>query len=109
MQPSISRSLAIIAAGIALTWSVAQAQAPATAPQAPAAVTAPAAPTTPAAQQLTIRDIYDRVEAAGYRDMREIEWDHGRYEVKASNAQGQRVKLNVNAATGAIESTRVRR
>ncbi|MBS0465821.1 MAG: PepSY domain-containing protein [Proteobacteria bacterium] len=103
MQPSISRSLAIIAAGIALTWSVAQAQAPATAPQAPAAVAAPAA------QQLTIRDIYDRVEAAGYRDMREIEWDHGRYEVKASNAQGQRVKLNVNAATGAIESTRVRR
>ncbi len=103
MQPSISRSLAIIAAGIALTWSVAQAQAPATAPQAPAAVAAPAA------QQLTIRDIYDRVEAAGYRDMREIEWDHGRYEVKASNAQGQRVKLNVNASTGAIESTRVRR
>ena len=100
---SISRSLAIIAAGIALTWSVAQAQAPATAPEAPAAVTAPAA------QQLTIRDIYDRVEAAGYRDMREIEWDHGRYEVKANNAQGQRVKLYVNASTGAIESTRARR
>jgi len=103
MQHAIHRSLALLAAGIALTWSVAQAQPPApAAPQAPAAVTAPA-------QQLTIRDIYDRVEAAGYRDIREIEWDHGRYEVKASNAQGQRVKLYVNASTGAVESTRIRR
>lgn len=100
---ALSRSLAILAAGIALTWSVAQAQAPASAPQAPAAVTAPAT------QPLTIRDIYGHVEAAGYRDIREIEWDRGRYEVKASNAQGQRVKLYVNASTGAIESTRVRR
>ena len=103
MQHTIHRSLVLLAAGIALTWSVAQAQAPApAAPQAPAAATAPA-------PQLTIRDIYDRVEAAGYRDIREIEWDHGRYEVKASNAQGQRVKLYVNAGTGAVESTRIRR
>ena len=101
MQHRIHRPLALLATAIALTWGVAQAQAPA-APQAPAAVSAPAAP------QLTVRDIYDRVAAAGYRDIREIEWDDGRYEVKASNAQGQRVKLYVNAATGAIEGTRVR-
>lgn len=101
MQQTIRRSLVLLAAGAALTWSIAQAQAPAPA-QAPAAATAPAA------GQLTVRDVYDRMEAAGYRDIREIEWDHGRYEVKASNAQGARVKLYVNATTGAVESTRTR-
>ncbi len=102
MQQNIRRFLVAIAAGTAVTWGIAQAQAtPAT--QAPAAATAPAA------AQLTVRDVYDRMEAAGYRDIREIEWDHGRYEVKASNAQGERVKLYVNATTGAVESTRTRR
>ncbi|ADV02029.1 PepSY domain-containing protein [Alicycliphilus denitrificans] len=100
MQQNIRRFLVAIAAGTAVTWGIAQAQAPAT--QAPAAATAPAA------AQLTVRDVYDRMEAAGYRDIREIEWDHGRYEVKASNAQGERVKLYVNATTGAVESTRTR-
>ena len=38
--------------------------------------------------------------------IREIEYDDGRYEVKARNAQGQRVKLYVNASSGAIERTR---
>ena len=64
------------------------------------------APPAPAAPQLTIRDIYDRMEAAGYRDLREIEFSKGRYEVKARNAQGERVKLYVNATTGAVERTR---
>lgn len=103
MQQNIRRFLIAIAAGTAVTWGIAQAQAPAT----PAAQ-APAAATAPAAAQLTVRDVYDRMEAAGYRDIREIEWDHGRYEVKASNAQGERVKLYVNATTGAVESTRTR-
>ncbi len=104
MQQNIRRFLVAIAAGTAVTWGIAQAQAPATpATQAPAAAT-----TAPAAAQLTVRDVYDRMEAAGYRDIREIEWDHGRYEVKASNAQGERVKLYVNATTGAVESTRTR-
>lgn len=53
--------------------------------------------------QLMIRDVYDRVQAAGYQDMTEIELDDGRYEVKATDAQGQRVKLYVNATTGEIE------
>lgn len=48
------------------------------------------------------------MEAAGYRDIREIEYSHGRYEVEARNAQGQRVKLQVNADTGAVERTRTR-
>ena len=110
MQQNIRRLLVALAAGTAVTWGIAQAQAPATptAQVTTATVTAPA--TAPAAAaRLTVRDIYDRVEAAGYRDIREIEWDDGRYEVKASNAQGARTKLYVNATTGAVESSRTLR
>ncbi|HCL86650.1 MAG TPA: hypothetical protein DIC45_09175 [Comamonadaceae bacterium] len=99
MQRNIHRFLIAAAAGAALAWGAVQAQAPAS---------TAAAAQAPAATQLTVRDIYDRMEAAGYRDIREIEWDHGRYEVKAANAQGERVKLYVNAGTGAVESSRVR-
>lgn len=95
--PSARRVLLVLAAAAALGAGTAQAQSP-----APGA--APAA--TPAAPALTIRDIYDRMEAAGYRDMREIELSKGRYEVKARNAQGERVKLYVNAGTGVVERTR---
>ena len=56
-----------------------------------------------AAPALNIRQIHDRVEAAGYTRVRQIELEkHGYYEVKAQNAQGQRVKLHVNANTGDI-------
>lgn len=95
------RLLIVFAATAALAGGIAQAQAPTPAPAA-----APMAATAPVAPQLSIRDIYDRMEAAGYRDMREIEFSKGRYEVKARNAQGERVKLYVNASTGAIERTR---
>ena len=61
----------------------------------------------PAAPALNIRQIYDRVEAAGYVNIREIELKkYGHYEVKARNAQGGRVKLHVNAQTGEIERNR---
>lgn len=74
-------------------------------PAAPAA--APAAPTA-AGPALNIRQIHDRLEAAGYREIREIELSGNRYEVKARNAQGERVKLEMNATTGAVERSRTR-
>lgn len=73
---------------------------------APTAAPVAAAVTT-AAPALNLRQIYDRIEAAGYRDIREIEWDDGRYEAKASNAQGQRMKLYVNATSGTIEHAKL--
>lgn len=74
-------------------------------PAAPAA--APATPTA-AGPALNIRQIHDRLEAAGYREIREIELSGNRYEVKARNAQGERVKLEMNATTGAVERSRTR-
>lgn len=38
--------------------------------------------------------------------MLEIEFSNGRCEVKARNAQGERVKLYVNANTGTVERAR---
>ncbi len=86
-----------------------------TQPAAPAA--APAASAAVKAQPmriqqgpaLTIRQIYDQLDAAGYRDLREIEWSDGRYEVKGYNAQGARVKLELDGQTGAILRERIKR
>lgn len=97
------RTFIACCAGTLFTLGAAHAQ-----PATSSATAASSGVTAPAAPQLTIRDIYDRVEAAGYLEIREIEWDDGRYEVKARNAEGERVKLHVDGSSGAIESVRPR-
>lgn len=106
-----SRTLhyAMLAVGVALVAGsalVAQAQ---TAAEVPAAGSVVAASPTAALQrsaavtpELTIRDVYDRLAAQGYRDFREIEWEHGRYEVKAQSAQGRPVKVYVDGRSGMV-------
>lgn len=42
------------------------------------------------------------IRAAGYGPVRDLEWDHGRWEVKTTDAEGRRVELYVDAATGAV-------
>ena len=99
MHKTTRRFLIALSAGAALALGIAQAQTLAPT-QAPAAATVPAGP------PLAIRDIYDRREVAGYRDIREVEYSDGRYEVKATNTRGASVKLYVNASTDAVERTR---
>lgn len=53
-------------------------------------------------QWLSIPQIHDKLEAAGYRHIEKIERERGSYEVRASNPSGQRVKLYVNPTTGEI-------
>ena len=74
--------------------------------QSGAAPTTAAAPAA-AAPMLTIRQVYDKMEAAGYRNISEIERSskHG-YEVKAYDPQGQRVKLRVDPQSGAVTRSR---
>lgn len=110
MNP-IRKTLTALAIGAAtLTGAAVLAQtAPQPAPAAPApAATAPAQ-AAPAAQILTVRQIYDVLTAAGYRNITEIELEHHRgYDVKADNPQGQRVKLRVDAQTGAVLRSRIK-
>ncbi|MFY3083543.1 PepSY domain-containing protein [Achromobacter xylosoxidans] len=98
-------ALAIGAAALAGTAALAQtAPQPAPAPAATAPVQA-----APAAQILTVRQVYDTLTAAGYRNITEIELEHHRgYDVKADNPQGQRVKLRVDAQTGAVLRSRIK-
>jgi len=97
----IQKTLAALAIGASALAAGAAAQAQTAAP-AQAAQTAPAA-----APMLTIRQVYDKMEAAGYRNISEIERSskHG-YEVKAYDPQGQRVKLRVDPQSGAVTRSR---
>ncbi|MGK8833847.1 PepSY domain-containing protein [Achromobacter xylosoxidans] len=101
-------ALAIGAAAVGGTAALAQtASQPAPVTPAPAA-TAPVQ-AAPAAQILTVRQVYDTLTAAGYRNITEIELEHHRgYDVKADNPQGQRVKLRVDAQTGAVLRSRIK-
>lgn len=85
---------AVAVSAASLAWAQAQEQVPRQPVQA-TTIQAPA--------RLTIRDIYDRVVAADYHDLREIEFEDGRYKVKAVDADGQPVKLYVNAGSGEVE------
>lgn len=60
-------------------------------------------PMAPAGARLTIREIYDRMEAAGYHEISEIEWEDGHYEVEARDARGRAVELQVDGTSGAIQ------
>lgn len=55
----------------------------------------PATPTT------RFADIASRLEGQGFQ-IQEMERKRDRFEVKAMNAEGQRIKLEVDATTGAI-------
>jgi hypothetical protein len=55
---------------------------------------------------LTIGQVYQRLETAGYRDVEKIERERGGYEARATNRQGERTKLSVNPQTGDITDRR---
>lgn len=57
-------------------------------------------------QWLSIRQVHDKLEAAGYRHIKKIERERGDYEVRATDRDGQRVKLYVNPQTGEISNQR---
>ncbi len=76
---------------------------------APAIAQSAAAQSTAQAQQgLTMGQIYDKLVAQGFRDIDEIERERDRFEVKATNAEGKRVKLDVDATSGDILDTRTK-
>ena len=60
----------------------------------------------PAHKGLSIGQVHDKLGAQGFRDIDEIERERDRFEVKATNEQGQRVKLYVDATSGDIVDTR---
>jgi len=53
-------------------------------------------------QWLTIPAIYERVAAAGYTGITEIEREHNGYDVEATNPNGDRIDLRVDPVTGEV-------
>lgn len=53
-------------------------------------------------QWLSIPQIHEKLEAAGYRKIEKIEREHGGYEVRATDRNGERIKLYVNPQSGEI-------
>jgi hypothetical protein len=58
---------------------------------------------------LSIAQVADRLDAAGYRNIEEIEREHGGYEVRATDRDGRRVKLRLDPWTGEVEQARSQR
>lgn len=57
---------------------------------------------------LNLGQIYDKLEASGYTDIREIERERDGYEVKARDSEGQSVKLYVEPLEGRIIDRKLR-
>lgn len=51
---------------------------------------------------LSIRDVCDRLEKAGYREFQDVEWDDGLYKVRATASDGRFVKLYVDGRSGEV-------
>ena len=49
---------------------------------------------------IPMEQVLTQLKADGYSEFYEVERDGGRYEVKATNQQGRRVELYVDARTG---------
>ncbi|MFB9068849.1 PepSY domain-containing protein [Pseudofulvimonas gallinarii] len=56
----------------------------------------------PGSAGLGTTEILQRVEQAGFTDVRDLEFDDGLWEVKARDRDGRRVELLVDPATGEI-------
>lgn len=53
-------------------------------------------------QWLPLPKLIERLEAGGYRDIEKIERERGRYEVRATDHQGARVKLYLHPHNGEL-------
>ncbi len=96
MRTTIRPILSALALGAALSAGVASA--------APA--TSGAADASPV---LSIPQVSEKLQAAGYSDITKIERERNEYEVRAIDKNGARVKLYVDARTGKVLEAKQKR
>ena len=63
-------------------------------------------PAAAAAQYLTIEDVRTMAFGKGVVTLKEIELDHGIWEVRRSDASGQKIEMKVDAESGEIVKMR---
>lgn len=76
---------------------------------APAIAQDSSAPARERSDWLTIPQIHERVEAAGYPDISEVERERNGYEVKAIDRDGRRVELDVDPRSGEVTDVETKR
>lgn len=54
------------------------------------------------APKITIQQALSTAEKAGYTDIREIEFEHGKWEVKGRDAHGKKFKVKIDATSGEL-------
>jgi len=54
------------------------------------------------ATSLSPAEVVRKIEAAGYRDVRDVEYDNGHWEAEAIDKNGRRVDLRIDPSTGAV-------
>ena len=64
--------------------------------------------TSSQASGMSLQEVQSKLESAGYRDFEKIERERTKYEVKATDPQGQRVELYVDPVTGDILKTEIK-
>lgn len=70
--------------------------------------TAAAVAAAPKGKPLTIAQVLDKLEAAGYRHIEKIETQRNGFEVYATNRDGQRVELDVDSITGQVKRSKAK-
>lgn len=64
---------------------------------------------TDSARWLTPHEVQLKVEALGYRDLTKLEREKDKYEIKAIDATGRLVKIDVDPVTGGVLKTEAKR
>jgi len=59
-------------------------------------------------QWLNLRQVYDKLEAAGYTDIREIDRERSGYEAKVRDGEGRKIKLYIDPRTGDVINRKTR-
>jgi hypothetical protein len=57
---------------------------------------------------LSIAQVHEKLQAAGYHNIEKIEREHGAYEARATDRNGQRIKVYLNPKTGEIMGSRAK-
>lgn len=98
------RLSSLVVAAVLATGAAAFLPAVAQTSQAPAA----AVDAAPKGKPLMIAQLHDKLEAAGYRNIQKVETKRDRFEVYATNHEGQRVELDVDIITGQVKRTKTK-
>lgn len=106
MTMILGRRGVLAASAVLLSATLATAAAQAT--QTPVQEAQPKTPDPTEDTKMSIAEIAKSVEAQGYRDIDEIEFEGSFYEVCAKDASGKKVELTVNASTGRVEKVEPR-